>query len=405
MEDYFFLAFNSLKRRKLRSWLTILGIFIGIAAVVSLISLGQGLQGYINEQFEALGKDKIIIQTRGTMGPPGSATSAFSKLTEDDLDAIKEVNGVEKVAGLLMKTARIEFGDEIAFQFASGIPQDEQKELLEEMQGIKIEEGRGLKEGDEDKAVVGSYYPKGKVFSEKVGLRDKINIEGREFKIIGVLKPIGNPYDDSSIILTQKAMKELYNSGDELSMIVAKADKGADVRNVAYAIEDELRDNRNEQKGKETFQIQTAEQLLETFSNVFAVIQAVLVGIAAISLLVGGIGIMNTMYTAILERTKEIGTMKAVGAKNPDILFIFLIESGLLGLVGGAIGIAFGAVIAKAVEHIGAVNLGTGFLQASFSLELIAGALLFSFAIGTASGILPAIQASKLKPADALRYE
>ena len=130
-----------------------------------------------------------------------------------------------------------------------------------------------------------------------------------------------------------------------------------------------------------------------------------MVGIAAISLLVGGIGIMNTMYTSVLERTREIGTMKAVGAKNSDILFLFLFESGLLGLVGGAIGVGIGLGLGKTAEYIATVQLGTNLLQASTDSWLIFGALLFSFIIGALSGVLPAMQASKLKPVDALRYE
>ena len=133
--------------------------------------------------------------------------------------------------------------------------------------------------------------------------------------------------------------------------------------------------------------------------------QAVLVGIAAISLLVGGIGIMNTMYTSVLERTKEIGTMKAVGARNSDILLIFLMESGLLGLVGGAIGIAIGFGLGKGTEYIAGMYLGSGLLRAVFPWYLILGALAFSFIIGSLSGALPAVQASRLKPVDALRYE
>ncbi|MBI2047205.1 FtsX-like permease family protein [Candidatus Pacearchaeota archaeon] len=137
----------------------------------------------------------------------------------------------------------------------------------------------------------------------------------------------------------------------------------------------------------------------------FGIVNAVLVGIAAISLLVGGVGIMNTMYTAVLERTREIGTLKAIGAKNSDVLLLFLFESGMLGLVGGAIGIVLGFGISKAAEYIAAAALGTGLLKASFSLALVAGALFFSFAIGALSGVMPAIQASRLKPVDALRWE
>ena len=174
---------------------------------------------------------------------------------------------------------------------------------------------------------------------------------------------------------------------------------------MAEDIEEELRDERNEKEGQETFSVQSFSQLLETFTDIFAVIQAVFVGIAAISLVVGGIGIMNTMYTSVLERTKEIGTMKAVGAKNSDIFKIFLFESGLLGLVGGTIGILMGMGIAKSVEYIAMIQLGSPFIKAVFGLPLIIGALTFSFLVGTISGVLPAMQAAKLKPADALRYE
>jgi len=144
---------------------------------------------------------------------------------------------------------------------------------------------------------------------------------------------------------------------------------------------------------------------LKSFQNIFGVIQAVLVGIAGISLIVGGIGIMNTMYTAVIERTKEIGTMKAVGARNSHILLIFLFESGLLGLVGGAIGIVIGYGLGKGAQYMATIGLGTDLLRAYFPWYLILGALVFSFLIGTLSGILPALQAAKLKPAEALRRE
>ncbi len=143
---------------------------------------------------------------------------------------------------------------------------------------------------------------------------------------------------------------------------------------------------------------------MESFQVILNIIQIFLIGIAAISLVVGGIGIMNTMYTSVLERTKEIGIMKSIGAKNSDILIIFLIESGILGLIGGLIGIILGMSFSKLIE-LGAKLAGYGMIQVSFPLLLILGTLLFSFLIGTISGVLPARQASKLKPVDALRYE
>ena len=403
MYDYFLLAFTNLRRRKLRSWLTMIGIFIGISAVVALISLGQGLEDAINEQFESIGSDKIFIEERGLQGPPGSGTSQFTKLTTKDIDAISKVNGVKGVAGLLIKTGKVESKDEAQFTFVWGIPlEEEEKEIVS---FFEVEDGRDLKEGDRRKAVVGVRYPEAKVFTKSVGVGDRITIEGVSFDIVGRFKRVGNPFDDSAILIPEEQMRELYNLEEEVSTIYVQVEDLAEIESVKERIERELRKFRGEREGKETFQIRTSEQFLESFSNVLDIVQAVLVGIAAISLLVGGIGIMNTMYTSVVERTKEIGIMKAIGARNEDILYIFLFEAGLLGLVGGLIGVIIGFGLSKGAEYIATISLGTNLLQASVDIWLVLGALLFSFVVGIASGVLPAYQASKLKPVDALRYE
>jgi len=165
-----------------------------------------------------------------------------------------------------------------------------------------------------------------------------------------------------------------------------------------------LRKHKDIDEGKETFYIQSFEQVIEQFSTVLVVINAILVLIALISLIVAGVNIMNTMYTAVLERTPEIGVMKAIGARNSDIMFIFLVESGILGLVGGTLGIAFGYFIAKIGE---AALAGAGYaaFYPIFPWQLTVGCLAFAFLVGSLAGLLPAKQASKLKPVDALRYE
>ncbi len=404
MKDYFSLGLNNLKRRKLRSWLTMIGIFIGIAAVVALISLGQGLQTSIEEQFEIMGANKLIVMPGRGMGLMSLA--AAQKLTSEDLESVRKTKGVDIAAEFIYGASLVEFGDEAKQTLIVGLPTDETAEIMKEMQGFEAEKGRDLKEGDKEKVSIGYLIAKEDGFFEKaVDLRDKLVIQGRDFRVVGIMKQIGNPQDDTQIYMPIDAAREILGKEDEIDMIYVQIKPGFEPSGVAENIEKELRDSRNEKEGEETFSVQTFEQLLETFSKVFGVIQAVLVGIAAISLLVGGIGIMNTMYTAVLERTKEIGTMKAVGAKNSDILYIFLFESGLLGLVGGGIGIGIGMGLAKATEYIAATMLGTPLLKASFPLSLIVGALAFSFFIGAASGIFPAMQAARLKPADALRYE
>ncbi|MDD5700019.1 MAG: ABC transporter permease [Candidatus Nanoarchaeia archaeon] len=404
MKDYFFLAFSNLRRRGVRSWLTMIGIFIGIAAVVALISMGQGLQGAINQQFEQLGKDKIIIQSK-VAESFGSTTSEKLILATKDLETIKNVRGVESVVGILMKTSVLNFKDESKITIAIGInPED--ISLFSSMQGFKVIDGRDLKKGDGFKAIVGyNNAIDGKIWKRGVEVGSVIDVEGIEFKVVGILGKTGDPYNDAGIYVPKETLKEVLKVKDEESEIIAKTQSGFNPSDVADAITRKLRQERNEKEDQETFSVQTSEQLLQTFTNIFGIVQAVLIGIAAISLLVGGIGIMNTMYMSVLERTKEIGTMKAVGAKNSDILYIFLFESGLLGLIGGAIGVGLGIGLGKTVEYIAANALGTNLLQASITLPLIAGALGFSFLIGTLSGVLPALQAARLKPADALRYE
>ncbi len=404
MKDHFLLAFSNLKRRGLRSWLTMIGIFIGIAAVVGLISLGQGLQGAINKQFEELGKNTIVIQSK-TIGPPGSATSEKLILTTKDLETVRSVRGVKSAAGVLIKTSVIQFREETSIQLAIGIA-SEDLQTFSEMQTFKIIEGRDLKKGDGFKAVVGyDHSVDGKLWKKGVEIGNTIQIEGIDFKVVGVFDKTGNPFNDAAIYVPKETLKQILNVLDEESEIDVKTQEGFNPSDVADAIKRKLRQERGEKEGQETFTVQTSEQLLTTFTNIFGIVQAVLVGIAAISLVVGGIGIMNTMYTSVLERTREIGTMKAVGAKNSDILYIFLFESGLLGLTGGAIGVGLGVALGKSVEYIATTVLGTNLLQASITFPLIAGALSFSFFIGTLSGVLPALQAARLKPADALRFE
>ena len=400
MKDYLFLAFNNLKRRKLRSWLTMIGIFIGIASVVALISLGQGLQASIEQQFAALGTDKITITPKGTFGGLPSS----KPLTEKDLKIVESVSGVDIATAYLLDSLDAEYKSQNKNVIIYGIDPDKYPKLFS--QTYTIEFGRDFKAGDKTRVVLG-YNAANKDFEKNISVGNKITILGETFEVIGILKKIGSPTDDSAIIMPIESLRDLTGEKDKVSGIFAKIKTGEDVNKVAADIEKELKKERGEKLSEkpQTFDVQTSEQLLNTFGDILDVVQAVLVGIAAISLLVGGIGIMNTMYTAVIERTKEIGTMKAVGAKNSDILFIFLFESGLLGLVGGAIGIGIGIGLGKIAEYFAASALGTDLFHAVFPWYLIAGALAFSFFIGTISGVLPAMQAAKLKPADALRYE
>ncbi|MBS3167477.1 ABC transporter permease [Candidatus Woesearchaeota archaeon] len=401
INDYFNFAFNNLKRRKLRAWLTVLGIIIGISAVVSLISIGQGFQKAIDDQFQSMGVDKIIITPGGTFYGLGESVTA---LTDKDLNAIRKVRGVNAITETIYKLGKVKYDNEVKYTWIMGMPQDEYKSIIESIQNMKVVEGRDLEKTDTYKAVIGIRIFEGNFFDKAVNIRDKLEIEGVDFKVIGRLATFGNPQDDTNILIPLETAREVFNEPTDIDMIFVQAEKNIDTSKVAESISKELRSLRNVEKGEEDFSIQTYEDLKKSFSTIFLIVQIVVISIAGISIVVGGIGIMNTMYTSVLERTREIGIMKAIGAKNGIVATIFMIESGLLGLVGGAIGVSIGIGISKLVELL-AAQLGTNVLKASLSPWLIFGALMFSFVVGMTAGTLPAMQASKLKPAEALRYE
>ncbi|HLC64520.1 MAG TPA: ABC transporter permease [Candidatus Nanoarchaeia archaeon] len=404
IKDFFLLSLRSLRRRRLRSWLTMLGIFIGIAAVVSLVSLGQGLEDVVIGQFSRVGGDKLVIQnSQSGFGPPGSLS--VTDLTDHDIDVVGKVKGTDVVVGRLFKVIAISFDDVTKFRFVASFPDDpEEARILNEMFGIKIADGRHLKKGDNLKAVIGYEFYSKEVFPRRLVAGDKLMVKDKVVEVVGVMDKTGNPQFDGAILMPYEAMTEILETGKIYSAIVASVQKGFDVESVAEDLKKAFRKDRNLKEGKEDFEIQTPKQIVETFGNVLNIVQAVVVGIAAISLIVGGIGIMNTMYTAVLERTREIGIMKSVGARNSHIFLLFLIESGMLGAVGGIIGVLLGIGLSKFVEVVVGAALGTELLRASFTLFVIFGSLAFSFFVGSASGFLPAYQASRLKPVDSLRY-
>jgi putative ABC transport system permease protein len=408
--DYFKLAWENISHRKIRSWLTIIGIIIGIMAVVALISLGQGVKKVITDEFTKIGTDKIFVFPAGgfSSGPPGSVTG-INPMTEHDIEVIRRSKGVNQVSGLLLKPAKIIYDRNTYFSTVIGIPLDDSKKLLDEAWNFKYAKGRSLKSGDKYKIIVGYDVANDKIFGKNVNVGDKINIEGQDFEIVGEIASMGDPDIDSGILMPQDTATQLFGAmhplGMEESEIIVRVNQGEDPAIVADNIKKDLRRSRNVKEGEEDFSVQTTGQLLASFGVILNALLAIVIGIAAISLFVGGVGIMNTMYTAVLQRTNEIGVMKAIGAKNSDILQIFMIESGMLGLIGGTIGLILGMGLSSLVALIGRMALKTTLLYAYFPWYLIVGSLLFAFVVGVLSGVLPAIHASKQNPVESLRYE
>ncbi len=397
------ISFRNLKKRKLRAFLTLLGILIAIATIFMLISLSLGLQDAVKEQFRLLGADKFFIVPAGQLGAPG--TGGAVELTQKDLDVVRKITGVKDATYFTAANAKIKFGDEIRYTMAIGIDLDT-ADLFIETGSYKADEGRLLKKGDEGSIMIGSQYKYNNFFSKPVRARDKFTLnDAKEFTIKGILTTLGNPQDDRMIMMPIEEFRSTFNIPERIDQIVVQVDDETQIKEIAEKTKKKLLNSRGLTEKTIDFIILTPEELLASFDTVLNIITGFLLGIAGISLLVGAIGIANTMFTSVLERTKEIGVMKSIGAKNSDILLIFMLESGLLGLVGGIIGIILGIAVSKIIEFIAVNQLGTNLLQAATPIYLILGCLLFALAIGAVSGALPAYRASRVIPVDALRYE
>lgn len=397
------IAVRNIGKRKKRTALTMLGIFIGIAAVVALISLGQGLQQSINEQFEKVGADKIQIQAKevgfGGQFAPG-------QLKKHDLELISKTHGVSQTAGIIFRASQVEYNNLQRTATLLSMPTKEQEvKLAIAFTTLESAQGRLLTSKDKNKAAIGNNLATKKVFLRNVQLGDKLTINKESYEVVGVLKRTGDPVMDSAVLIPEANVRAVFNESEAYSFIVARTAQGENPDVVAERIKKDMRRDRHLKEGKEDFMVQSSTELIASFNIVLNVIQVVFVGIASISLLVGGIGIMNTMYTAVLERTREIGVMKAIGARNKDILTIFLLESALLGITGGLIGILIGIGISKSVEFGANTAFGPGTITAIFPAYLLIGTVLFAAIVGMLSGALPARRASKLRPVDALRYE
>ena len=404
IKDYAAFSLKNLRSRRLRSWLTMIGIFIGIAAVVSLIGLGEGLRLAIMSQFGFLGPDVLGVQASGLAfaGPPGSAVA--NPLSDDLTKKIENINGVEAAFNRYIKSITLEFNDKQDIGIAGSMPEGQNRKVFERMINLKAEEGRLLKEGDAKKAVIGSDFKKKDAFGKRIKVGDRISVNGITFDVVGILEKKGSFIFDRIVLINEKTMLDALGKDKKKVDIIAVKVKGLNgIEQAKEDIEKLLRKERNVKKGEEDFQVQSPQQTLEALNSILFAVQLFVYIIAGISLAVGGIGIMNTMYTSVLERTREIGIMKSIGARNSAIFTIFFIESGLLGTVGGIIGIALGMFFAYVISFVGRILLGSELIRASISPFIVLGALIFSFVLGTLFGVLPAYHASKLNPVDSLR--
>ena len=404
LKDYFIFSINNLRHRKLRSWLTMIGIIIGITAVVSLIGLGQGLKAAISSQFGDLGTDKLTVQASSGFGPPG--TDVVKPLTKDNLKKIEKVNGVKVAAGRLIRGGKLEYNDHVGFGMAATMGQGDARKLIESAMNLEAEKGRLLRDGDSKKVMLGNNFGQEDTeFGKQIVVGSKVLIQDEEFEVIGILKKVGSFIIDNLVLVEEDDLREILEIDDEdYDIIVMQVHRNADIKAVQENIEKVMRKERDVKKGEEDFTVQTPQAMLAQVNSTLFAVQLFVYIIAAISIIVGGIGIMNTMFTSVLERTKEIGIMKSIGARNSAIFSLFFIESGLIGSLGGIIGAILGAAIAIGLASAGRILLGVDIIRAEISIWLVLGSIFGSFLLGSIFGVIPAIKAPKLNPVDALRH-
>lgn len=384
--------------RKKRTFLTVLGITIGTTLILTLVLLGEGLEKSLASQMQAFGGDIVYIFPGDKEDPLGGILGG-GHLRDKDLQVVEDVKGVEIVMGMQFKNFTVEYGGESEVINVNGSPWEETRIIFEGSQGFDLSDGEWPTRDTANQVILGSIVAESK-FSESPRVGDEIIIGGKKFYVTGILQPIGNPDDDTRIWMSLDRYRVLSGDRDKLSAGFAKVSSGYDARDVADDIQYAV-DRRRSGQSMVAF---TSENALEIVGSVLGVVQLILSAFAAVALLVGGIGIMNTMFTSVLERTREVGVMKALGSTDRGILTLFLMESGLLGTIGGLIGIIISFIFAKLIEFA-AVQQNFDLLQIDFDPVIVLASLIFTFIIGTIFGAIPAMRAARLKPVDALRYE
>jgi putative ABC transport system permease protein len=413
------MALRALRANKLRAALTMLGIIIGVSAVITLVSVGRGVENYIGAAFGSIGTDLLFVlpgsPEETSSGPPSQVVRdnvvIGPALTTKDVEALRDLRRVPDAAIIapeVRTVASVALGSNVVQPFVSGVEPE-----YAEARSWKTTEGRFLSSGDMTVrarvAVIGQSVVKELFEDGRSPIDQIVKINQQPYKVVGVLEgkggSLGGDLDNQVFVPLTTAHGELFplrNRAGEpvVSFMYVLPREGADRKDVSAQMTEVLRDRHNiSYRDDDDFSVYSQADFLAAFGAIIGAVTVFLSSIAAISLIVGGIGIMNIMLVTVTERTHEIGLRKAIGAKRRDILVQFLIEAVTLSLLGGMVGILIGSsgaiAIGKLVENFTPVVApGAVFMAVGFSL-----------AVGLFFGLYPAWRASRLNPIEALRYE
>lgn len=379
------MAFQSILSNKMRTFLTMLGIIIGVFSVVVLISLGQGATSGVTESISSMGSNIISINVFGRR----------ESIDYGDVSEFEKLEGIKSVTPVYTTNATVKYDLETTDVSITG-----GNENYMGINNYEIGSGRAINPVDVDyrnKVAVIGLTTAEDLFDRDDPINKNISINGEKYTVVGVLKDKGSSIAGDSneiVIVPVTSLMRQYNT-NAINSITAQANSAEESVSAKENIESYLFDYFEDE---DSYRVFSQDEMLETISEVTGMLTAMLGGIAGISLLVGGIGIMNIMLVTVTERTREIGVRKAIGAGRSNILIQFLIESSVMSGVGGIIGAASGVAVSYIISNMMGISY-------TINIPVILGAFVFSLAVGVFFGLYPANKASKLKPVDALRYE
>jgi putative ABC transport system permease protein len=404
-------SLENLSANKLRSILTVLGIVIGVAAVIAMLSIGRGASASITSRIESMGTNLIYVSP-GSSNQSGvnNASGSAGTLTLDDADALVVLPNVEAVASVTESFVQVVYQGQNTRTRLMGVTPG-----YETVSSLTLEDGLFISDADQKSrslvVVLGSSVAEDLFGSTSGVVGQKVRLNGQQYKVIGVLASKGSTgfmnQDDQVFIPLSTALYRLvggmrFRGSSVISQITVKASSSKVVDQVLEDVTTTMRDLHGTVEGADDFTVTSQEATLESATQVADTLSIFLGGIAGISLLVGGIGIMNIMLTTVTERTHEIGLRKAIGARRQDILLQFLVESMVLSLIGGILGACLGWGIAQVM---GKVQWMGSSITPVVGMDSVLLATLFSIAVGLFFGIYPATRAASLQPVEALRYE
>ncbi len=400
MLDHLLSALTALAANKIRSALTMLGVIIGVLAVTLLVSVGDGARAYLDDTLTSIGTNLLTVQpgrreTRGGFGPPMSNTQ--KPLTLDDVTALERQGTLLRgVSGTLMGGGAVRYAGRERNTMVFGVGP-----AFSDLRNMHVDVGTFIREEDvtsRRRVVVLGRTVVREIFGDENPLGKPVRIADGRFRVIGVMEAHGASFGfdmDDLVFIPVSSAADLFGQ-DHISQIVTAARSKDDVPQAMAEIDEVLARRRH---GEIDFTVQSQDDLMSAFSTLTTGLTWALLAIASVSLVVGGIGIMNIMLVSVRERTREIGVRRALGATRADILWQFLIEAVALAALGGVVGLALGYGIIDVVHRTApAVPL-------RFSPWIAMVAFGASFVVGVASGVVPARRAAMLDPVDALRYE